>query len=114
VAAACGLSAVLAPSAKSQEPSGKSSPKSVMVPRAAAAAKDKDDDAKNDSGKANATKADAAKPDDAKAEANDSPPPKSPTDPTAQLKRLMPKYDVFIDSKNKQVVMEGDVCLVKG
>jgi hypothetical protein len=111
-AAACWLSAVLAPSAKSQDHPGKNSPKSVMVPRAAAAAKD--DTPKSDSGKTDSAPADAAKPDDAKAEANDSPPPKSPTDPTAQLKRLMPKYDVFIDSKNKQVVMEGDVCLVKG
>jgi hypothetical protein len=107
LAAACELSAVLAPSAQSQEPSGKSSKQSVMVPRAAAAAKD--DAVKSDSGKADAPKAD-----DAKAEANDPPPPKNPSDPTAQLKRLMPKYDVFIDSKNKQVVMEGDVCLVKG
>jgi hypothetical protein len=110
IVAACMLSIVLAQFAKSQEPSGKSAPNSVMVPRAVAAAKD---DAKSDAGTTDATKGDS-KADAAKPEPADPPPPKSPTDPTAQLKRLMPKYDVFIDSKNKQVVMEGDVCLVKG
>ena len=40
--------------------------------------------------------------------------PKNPADPTAPLKRLMPDADVWIDSKNKQVVMQGEVCLTKG
>jgi hypothetical protein len=39
---------------------------------------------------------------------------KNPTDPTAKLKRLTPEGDVWIDSKNKQVVMQGEVCLTKG
>ncbi len=39
---------------------------------------------------------------------------KNPVDPTAKLKRLTPEGDVWIDSKNKQVVMQGDVCLTKG
>jgi hypothetical protein len=46
--------------------------------------------------------------------AEDGPPPKSPTDPTATLTRLMPGYEVFVDKKNKQVVMEGEVCLNRG
>jgi hypothetical protein len=40
--------------------------------------------------------------------------PKNPADPTAALKRLMPDADVWIDAKNKQVIMQGDVCLTKG
>jgi hypothetical protein len=40
--------------------------------------------------------------------------PKNPADPTAQLRRLMPDYDVWIDFKNKHVVMQGEVCLTKG
>jgi hypothetical protein len=39
---------------------------------------------------------------------------KNPVDPTAKLKRLTPEGDVWIDSKNKQVVMQGEVCLTKG
>ena len=42
------------------------------------------------------------------------PVPKNPTDPTAVLKPLVPKYDVWMDLKNKQVVMQGEVCLTKG
>ena len=105
VAIGCGLS--FAQLAKAQEMSAKNGPQSVMAPRTP-------DATKGDSAKADSAKTDTAKPDDPKVELDDPPPPKSPTDPTAQLKRLMPKYDVFIDSKNKQVVMEGDVCLVKG
>jgi hypothetical protein len=40
--------------------------------------------------------------------------PKNPADPAAQLKRLTPDCDVWIDSKNKQVVMQGEVCLTHG
>jgi hypothetical protein len=39
---------------------------------------------------------------------------KNPADPTAALKRLMPDADVWIDAKNKQVIMQGEVCLTKG
>jgi hypothetical protein len=39
---------------------------------------------------------------------------KNPADPTAKLKRLTLEGDVWIDSKNKQVVMQGEVCLTKG
>jgi hypothetical protein len=46
--------------------------------------------------------------------ANPGPPPKNPTDPKAELKRLSPKYDVWMDLKNKQVIMEGQVCLTNG
>jgi hypothetical protein len=40
--------------------------------------------------------------------------PKNPADPTAQLRRLMPEYDVWVDQKNKHVIMQGEVCLTKG
>lgn len=40
--------------------------------------------------------------------------PTNPADPAAQLKRLMPNYDVWIDFKNKQIVMQGEVCLTRG
>ncbi|HTQ38137.1 MAG TPA: YdjY domain-containing protein [Pirellulales bacterium] len=40
--------------------------------------------------------------------------PKNPADPTATLKRLMPNYDVWIDFKNRQVVMQGEICLTRG
>lgn len=39
---------------------------------------------------------------------------KNPAEPTAQLRRLTQEYPVWIDSKNKQVVMDGEVCLTKG
>src|SRR6185369_59202 len=39
---------------------------------------------------------------------------KNPADPKATLTRLMPDQDVWIDAKNKQVIMEGQVCLTKG
>jgi hypothetical protein len=38
----------------------------------------------------------------------------NPTDPKAPLKRLLPGYDVWIDVKNKQVVIDGEVCLTRG
>lgn len=41
-------------------------------------------------------------------------PPKNPLDPTAKLRRLSPDCDVWLDIKNKQVVMEGEVCLRQG
>jgi hypothetical protein len=40
--------------------------------------------------------------------------PKNPADPKAELKRLMPNYDVWIDFKNKQVVLQGEICLTRG
>ncbi|HEY2828131.1 MAG TPA: YdjY domain-containing protein [Pirellulales bacterium] len=40
--------------------------------------------------------------------------PVNPANPQAPLKRLMPNYDVWVDFKNKQVVMQGEVCLTKG
>jgi hypothetical protein len=40
--------------------------------------------------------------------------PTNPADPSAELKRLLPDSDVWIDSKNKQVVMQGEVCLTRG
>lgn len=40
--------------------------------------------------------------------------PTNPANPTAQLKRLVPNYDVWIDWKNKQVVMQGEICLTRG
>src|SRR5262245_18825593 len=46
--------------------------------------------------------------------AEETPAPKNPTDPNAKLRRLMPGYDVWIDPKNKQVLMQGEVCLTKG
>ncbi len=42
------------------------------------------------------------------------PPPKNPADSKAELRRLSPKYDVWMDLKNKQVVLEGEVCFTKG
>ncbi len=57
---------------------------------------------------------DAADKPDAVAVAAPGPPPKNPADPKAELKRLSPKYDVWMDLKNKQVVLEGQVCLTKG
>ncbi len=44
----------------------------------------------------------------------DEPAPTNPADPSAPLKRLLPEYDVWIDPKNKQVVIEGEVCLTRG
>jgi len=38
----------------------------------------------------------------------------SPTDPTAQLKRLMSEVRSFRRSKNNKSSWKGDVCLVKG
>ena len=51
----------------------------------------------------------------AKSPAADSgPAQKNPAKPTAELRRLMPEYDVWIDAKNKQVVIDGQVCLTQG
>jgi hypothetical protein len=40
--------------------------------------------------------------------------PKNPLNPTAELRRLQPDCDAWIDAKNKQVVMQGEVCLTQG
>ncbi|HEY2760957.1 MAG TPA: YdjY domain-containing protein, partial [Pirellulales bacterium] len=40
--------------------------------------------------------------------------PKNPNDPGAKLKLLEPDSDVWIDMKNKQVVLTGSVCLTHG
>jgi hypothetical protein len=45
--------------------------------------------------------------------ADNEPPRKNPADPTVTLRRL-PPYDVWIDAKNKQVVVDGQVCLTRG
>jgi hypothetical protein len=45
---------------------------------------------------------------------SDSEPPRNPLHPDAKLTRLSPEYDVWIDTKNKQVVLEGEVCLREG
>jgi hypothetical protein len=39
---------------------------------------------------------------------------KNPADPKATLTRLIADQDVWIDGKNKQVVIEGQVCLTRG
>jgi hypothetical protein len=46
--------------------------------------------------------------------ASDNPTPTNPADPTAPLRRLLPEDDVWIDPKNKQIVIEGEVCLTRG
>lgn len=46
--------------------------------------------------------------------ADAAPSPKNPTDPTATLKQLEPDCDVWIDPKNKQVIILGTVCLTHG
>jgi hypothetical protein len=38
----------------------------------------------------------------------------NPADPKTPLKRLLPEYDVWIDVKNKHVVIDGEVCLTRG
>jgi hypothetical protein len=48
------------------------------------------------------------------ANAVDTTPGKNPADPAAELRRLQPEHDVWIDSKNKHVVMEGEICLTRG
>jgi hypothetical protein len=40
--------------------------------------------------------------------------PKNPLNPAAELRRLRPDCDAWIDAKNKQVVMQGEVCLTQG
>jgi hypothetical protein len=40
--------------------------------------------------------------------------PKNPADPTAPLKRLVPDYDVWVDFKNKHVILQGEICLTRG
>ena len=40
--------------------------------------------------------------------------PKNPNDPAAKLKLLEPDSDVWVDMKNKQVVLQGNVCLTHG
>jgi hypothetical protein len=42
------------------------------------------------------------------------PAPTNPADPTAPLRRLLPDEDVWLDTKNKQIVIEGEVCLTRG
>src|SRR5688572_9142975 len=46
--------------------------------------------------------------------AADEPAPTNPADPTATLRRLQRDEDVWIDIKNKQIVIEGEVCLTRG
>jgi hypothetical protein len=47
--------------------------------------------------------------------AADGPAPTNPADPTATLKRLLPDDEnVWIDRKNKHIVIEGEVCLTRG
>ena len=46
--------------------------------------------------------------------ADPEPPRKNPANPTAELRRLVPSSDVWIDAKNKQVVLGGEVCLIRG
>lgn len=60
-----------------------------------------------------ASKTDASNPDATKVEA-ETKTVENPLDPTAKLQRLAPEYDVWLDAKNKQVVMEGEVCLREG
>src|SRR5262249_1257457 len=40
--------------------------------------------------------------------------PNNPLNPAAELRRLQPDCDAWIDAKNKQVVMLGEVCLTQG
>src|SRR5262245_5547613 len=40
--------------------------------------------------------------------------PKNPLDPDAQLRQFSEEYDVWIDSKNKHVIMLGEICLTRG
>jgi hypothetical protein len=40
--------------------------------------------------------------------------PKNPLNPAAELRRLQPDCDAWIDAKDKQVVMQGEVCLTEG
>jgi len=40
--------------------------------------------------------------------------PKNPLNPTAELRRLQPDNDAWIDVKDKHVVMQGEVCLTQG
>jgi hypothetical protein len=40
--------------------------------------------------------------------------PKNPLNPAAELRRLRPDCDAWIDAKDKQVVMQGEVCLTQG
>jgi len=62
-----------------------------------------------------ATEPAAAKPAAKKdSEKETEPTPTNPGDATAPLKRLLPEYDVWIDPKNKQVVIDGEVCLMRG
>src|SRR5262245_15085571 len=40
--------------------------------------------------------------------------PKNPADPTATLKKIIPDQNVWVDMKNKQVVVDGEICLTRG
>ena len=40
--------------------------------------------------------------------------PKNPLNPAAELRRLQPDCDAWIDATDKQVVMQGEVCLTQG
>src|SRR5262249_44263923 len=40
--------------------------------------------------------------------------PKNPLNPAAELRRLRPDCDAWIDAKDKQVIMQGEVCLTQG
>ena len=40
--------------------------------------------------------------------------PKNPLNPAAELRRLHPDCDAWVDVKDKQVVMQGEVCLTQG
>src|SRR5262249_38236496 len=40
--------------------------------------------------------------------------PKNPLNPAAELRRLQPGCDAWIDAKDKQVVMQGEGCLTQG
>jgi hypothetical protein len=53
-----------------------------------------------------------AAPEDAPSQAEKRPASKSPDPPGT--KRLSPEYDVWIDSKNKRVIVDGEVCLRQG
>lgn len=46
--------------------------------------------------------------------ASDNPAPTNPADPTAPLRQLTRDENVWMDPKNKQIVIEGEVCLTRG
>ncbi len=65
-------------------------------------------------GKSQKADTSAAQPGASSPATDNEPARKNPADPTAELRRLLPDYDVWIDSKNKQVVIGGQVCLTQG